>query len=133
MIRLIRRSLIALGLACLLSLTSPASSLAATFNPFDGADCSGAGKDSAVCTSGGGDTDPLSGDQGIILKVTNIVAIVAGAAAVILVIVGGIRFMTAGGDANKAAEARKTVTGALIGMAVIVLGRTIIFYVADKL
>lgn len=137
-----KRLLITLSLVLLPALAVPQT--AGAFDIFKGE----IGRGNSVCEStGGGETDPansavcnskettnpLTGDNGLIIKVTNIVALVAGAAAVILIVIGGIRFMTAGGDSQKITDARKTVTGALIGIAVIVLARTIIVFVVKKL
>lgn len=50
----------------------------------------------------------------------------AGAAAVFLIILSGIKFITSGGEAKQAEEARKTLTYAVIGLVVILLAFFII-------
>lgn len=72
-----------------------------------------------VCSGIGGcseNTGP-SVDKVITTAVT-IISIIAGVAAVIMVIVSGLRFITAGGDAGKVASARGALIYALIGIVV---------------
>lgn len=109
------------------------------FDSFGGVDCSGRAANSAVCT----DKDsgnPLFGPDGVLLKITNIVAFIAGAIAVIMILVGSIRFITSGSDISKGSRvdtdveaARDTIVNALVGLAVIVLAKIIITYVITKL
>ncbi|PIZ61588.1 hypothetical protein COY17_04155 [Candidatus Saccharibacteria bacterium CG_4_10_14_0_2_um_filter_52_9] len=134
---MIRRWLFAL---CLVSLCLFAAPLTASaFNPFGGVTCpaghTGTGTNpnqSAVC-NGETSQDPISGNNGILLNVADIVAFAAGAAAIILIIVAGIRYITSGGNAEKIASAKNTIIGAMVGIVVIVLARSLILYVVNKL
>ena len=54
----------------------------------------------------------------------------ASAVAVIFLIIGGIRFITSGGDQIKAGQAKKTITFAIIGLAIIIFSFVIIKVVA---
>lgn len=104
----------------------------AAFNPFlnvclrDGAD------ESAVCneTQSG---DPISGSDGVLISVANIIALVAGMAAVILIIVSGIKFVTSSGDSNGVSSAKKTIAYALVGLVVIILARTIVVFIVRRI
>jgi hypothetical protein len=87
---------------------------------------------SAVCNSQTG-KDPLTGPQGILADITNIVSYIAGAAAIIMLVYGSIKYITSGGDANNVKNAKDTVFFALIGIAVIVLARSLILFVLSKL
>ncbi len=97
--------------------------------------CSRAGSNgpsgSAACKDNTG-TDPIGGTDGALADITNIVAIIAGIAAIIMIIISGLRFITAGGDSAGVTTARKTLVGALIGLAVIVLARSLIIYVIGQ-
>lgn len=97
--------------------------------------CSASGRNadkSAVCEDKT-KNDPLTGSDGLLIKIANIIAYVAGAAAVIMIIVAGIRFITANGDANTISSARGTIISALIGLVIIALAGTIINYVVSRL
>lgn len=88
---------------------------------------------SAVCKVKAGPTkDPISGKDGILVKATTIIAWMGGAAAIILLILGGIRLMTANGDPGKIASARGTVINAMIGLVIIGLSSAIILFVLEK-
>lgn len=98
-----------------------------------GVDCSGPAQGSTVCAEQGTTSDPITGAHGYLEGITNIVAIVAGIAAVILLIVGGIRYITSAGDAGKIKSARDTIAYALVGIVVIVVARILITYVVNRL
>lgn len=133
---MIRKILVLLVLLSACWLAIPRT--AAAFDPFGGVDCSGSNAQSAVCTDSkkekaGGNQDPVAGHGGLLSKVTSIMALIAGIAAVIVILIGSINYLTADGDASKAASARNTVVYALVGLVVIILVRTIIVFVVQKL
>jgi hypothetical protein len=104
------------------------------FNPF-GDTCSGNGKDSSICKYAGktGTTDPVSGPNGIIQKTANLIAIIAGIAAVVVIIIGGIGFITSGGSSDKTATARKRIIYAVVGLVIVALAWTIVTFIITKL
>lgn len=83
---------------------------------------------SAACNSKSTD-DPISGDNGIVSKIANIVALVGGALAVVFILIGSLRYVTSSGDSGAVKSAKNLVIGALIGIAIIVLARTLIYFV----
>lgn len=133
-----RRFMFILSLLCLCVFAAPAPQASAAYDVLNGADCSKSGAKagdptaSAVCVSKGGG-DPISGQDGALLKITNIVAFAAGAAAIIIIIAGGVRYILSDGDSNKISQAKSTITGALVGLIVVVLARVIINYVVNRL
>lgn len=68
-----------------------------------------------------------------IKAVMEIIAFIAGAAAVILIIVSAIRFITSGGDSNAVSAAKGTLVNALIGIAIVVLAQAIVVFVLDNI
>lgn len=107
----------------------PSPALAAT-DPFSQAGC-GQASDSAVCKTSAG--DPLTGPNGVLIKATNIVAMIAGIAAVIFLILAGMKYITSGGEAAETAKAKTTIIYLLVGIAIIVLARQIISFVLGKI
>lgn len=87
--------------------------------------------DSAACKDrvGSGDENPLTGVNGVLYRASQIVAGAAGVAAVIMIIVAGFRYVNSGGDAQKAAEAKRSIIGAIVGLLVIAAAQTIITFV----
>lgn len=89
-------------------------------------------KQSAACSNNPND-NPLTGPNGLINNIANIVAIVAGAAAVIIIIVQGIAMVTSAGDTQRVQQARNGVLAAVAGLVVIVMAKTLITFVVNKL
>ena len=129
---MIKRFVMSVMLMSLCLFAAPISAVA--YDAFSGVDCSGAQANSAVCTDKT-TKDPISDadGKGLISNITDIIAIVAGAFAIVMIIVSGYRFITSGGDSAKITDARKTLTAALIGVAVIILARTIIAFTIGQL
>lgn len=110
----------------------PAGVAYADFNPLANVKCSDPEViNSAVCDSPGG--DPLTGPEGIIIKATRIIAIIAGFAAVIVIILAGIRYITSSGSPDQVSQAKKTLIYAAVGLIVIVLGQAIISFSLSRI
>lgn len=86
-------------------------------------------KNSEVCKD---QADPIAGPGGLISDITNVVAIFAGIAAVVMIMVGGYKFITSTGDSSKVQDAKKTIMWSVVGLVVIVLARSIIIFVLEK-
>jgi len=87
-------------------------------------------KGSTFCSANGSNT--LTGQNGIIIKVSNIFAFVTGVAALVVILIGGFMYITSSGDANKASTGKNAVIYACVGLVVVVLGRAIIGFVVTK-
>jgi hypothetical protein len=105
-------------------------SLAAAYDPLDTVDCT-RGSGSAVCTNRTG-ADPLTGTDGVIIQATNILAWIGGVAAVIFMVVGGIKYITAAGAPADVQKAKETIIYAFVGLIAIVLARQVITYVLSR-
>lgn len=68
----------------------------------------------------------------LIGSIVNILSWIVGVAAVIMVIVGGFRFITSGGDSNSVASARSTVLYAVIGLIIAAFAQIIVKFVLQK-
>lgn len=128
--RIMRRLLLVVGLATLLVV--PAAGHAAAYDPFAGFKDSGGGctttaQNAVVCSTDG--KDPISGSNGILKKITNLIALLAGVVAVILVVISGFQFITSGGDPGKVASARSALIGALVGVVIVVAAQAILVFV----
>ncbi len=58
---------------------------------------------------------------------------IVGAIAVFMVIIGGLKFITSGGDPAKTASAKDTILYAAIGLVVVALAQFIVRFVLNKL
>ena len=80
------------------------------------------------------DTSKTTGELvgGPVSTVTNLLSFVVGGASVIMIILGGFKFITSGGNADKTKAATKTITYALVGLAVVVLAQFLVRFVFSK-
>lgn len=91
---------------------------------------SGATRTSEACSVTG--ANPVTGSGGTIAKVTRLLAMVAGMAAVIIIIIGGILYVLSNGEPQKVTAAKDTVMYAAIGLAVIIFAQAIIIFIINK-
>jgi hypothetical protein len=67
----------------------------------------------------------------LIAKIIEWALYLSGAVAVVFIIIGGYRYMTAGGNEETATKARKAVVNALIGLVIIILAYVIVNVVTN--
>lgn len=70
-----------------------------------------------------------SGVNNAVSTVIEILSIIVGLAAIIMIIVSGLRFITANGDSGKVASARTALIYSLIGVAVAALAQLMVRFV----
>ena len=68
-----------------------------------------------------------------ILRIVNTALVLVGIIAAIFLIYGGIQYITAGGDENKAEEGKKTILYAIIGLLIIGLAAAIVNFVVSAI
>lgn len=70
-----------------------------------------------------GDTANLVDIQDVVIpKILTVAARILGLAVFVVLFLGGFQWLTAGGDPKKVEQARATLTGAVIGLAILVVG-----------
>jgi TRAP-type C4-dicarboxylate transport system permease small subunit len=84
--------------------------------------------------SAGSSTNPCSSDSGsslgkIISDIINLLSLVLGAVAVIMIIIGGFKYVTSGGDTNSVASAKNTIIYAIIGIVLAAVGQVLVHFV----
>jgi hypothetical protein len=94
--------------------------------------CADEAANSVVCQDKT-DKNPVTGQNGLFIKIANIIAYVAGAAAVIVMIVSSIRYITSGGDSGKIASAKGALINSAVGLLIVVLAKFLITYVLGKI
>lgn len=73
---------------------------------------------------------PSEGDlPSLLALVADVIFLILGLLAVIYLIYGGVTYITAGGDAEKAGKGRVAITNAIIGVIIIILSFAIYRYV----
>jgi len=87
-------------------------------------------KDTACSAIPGGcSAAPANSIQSNVQFALNIFSWIVGIAAVIMLIMGGFRFVTSGGDSGKVSSARNTILYAVIGLVVVMAAQLIVHYV----
>lgn len=71
----------------------------------------------------------LFGQSGTFSKITSIMLFVIGAIAVIMIVIGGLRYVLSGGDSSQITAAKNTILYAIIGIVVAILAYAIIQFV----
>ena len=99
----------------------------ADMNPITKGVCTGAGVGTGAsdCTSSGFNLTTLA------TSAVNIFSWVVGIVAVIMIIVGGFRYITSGGDSNKVGGAKNTLIYAIVGLLIVALAQFIVHYVVQ--
>ena len=83
----------------------------------------------AGCTDGNlGNGESLKTLAG---KIVNLVSIVVGAISIIMIIYGGFRYITSGGDSGRVGSAKNTLIYAVIGLIVVALAQLIVNFVLN--
>lgn len=77
------------------------------------------------------DTDGSTIDS-IVEQVVNFLSWIVGIISVIMIIVGGFRYITSGGDSTKITSAKNTIIYALIGLILVALAQFIVNFVIKK-
>lgn len=78
------------------------------------------------------DTKSVSDFQVLLNTVINIFSLIVGVIAVIMIIVGGLRYITSGGDSGKVSAAKTTIIYALIGLVIVALAQLIVHFVLSQ-
>ncbi len=88
-------------------------------------DASGTGCDSNITTGS-------SNLNNVITDIVNIFSVIVGVVSVIMIIYGGFRYVTSGGDSGNVSSAKNTIIYAVIGLVVVALAQFIVQFVLDK-
>lgn len=83
----------------------------------------------AQCAQGNGQSSNLFGSGGIFTKITNVLLFIIGAISVIMLIIGGIRYVVSGGDSGAVTAAKNTILYAVIGIVVALLAYALVNFV----
>lgn len=123
-----KRVLLTLGLMVSVASASLGVSLAPpaqAINVFQG--CGGNASSSSVCKAGGSDNV-----SSLARNVINLLIYVLGIIAVIMIIVGGIRYTTSNGDASSTKGAKDTILYSIVGLIVAIMAFAIVNFVLSR-
>lgn len=107
-----------------------ASQPAFAANPLDASCADGTLSGSDVCKDR---SDKLFGANSFWTKLINTMIFVVGSVAVLMIIVGGLRYVLSGGDASGIKSAKDTILYSVIGVVIAVMAYAIVNYVVVNL
>jgi len=76
--------------------------------------------------------DPDEAINRIIETVINIFSLVVGVVSVIMIIIGGFRYITSGGESAGTQSAKNTILFAIVGLVVVALSQVIVRFVLGR-
>lgn len=78
------------------------------------------------------ETDASTKLNDVIKLVINIFTLIVGVIAVIMIIVGGLKYITSGGDSGNVTSAKNTILYAIVGLIIVALAQFIVRFVLAK-
>ncbi len=87
----------------------------------------------AECVKPTNSATNLFGENGVFITVTNVLLFVIGAVAVIMLIIGGVRYVVSAGDQAAVTGAKNTIMYAIIGIVVAFLAYAAVNFVSSQL
>ncbi len=100
-------------------------------------DCPGSFNDKGQCISDGeivpdnrcGSEENLNG---VISRIVNLLSVIVGIVAVVMIIIGGFKYITSGGDSGSITSAKHTIIYAIVGLIIVALAQVIVRFVLSK-
>lgn len=120
------------GFAVMFCLLAPALPAHAA-NDVLGEACKSKGAGSSAACQGKSTTNPLTGDNGVLVKVSRIMSFLAGVCSIILILVAGLMYVLSDGDASKVNSARTTLVYAVVGLIIVGVAQGIVLLVLNFL
>lgn len=120
--------ILALGINLSSPIVQPASAVD-EFTVKGGADTA-KGSTGVTCLFTGSCDD---GEEGIFTTIINVMLYIIGAIGVVMLIYGGIRYTTSGGNATYVTAAKNTILYAIVGIVVAMLAYAIVNFVIGRL
>jgi hypothetical protein len=77
--------------------------------------------------------NPESSIESLIKTILNVFSAIVGSIAVIMIIVGGFRYVTSAGDSNNVSGAKNTILFAIVGLIIVVFAQIIVRFVLQRI
>lgn len=103
------------------------------YDPFEEPCSAGSSSDFCKNATQQATEDRIVGPNGILTKITQFVVYLTGGISVVMIVVGGFKYVISAGDSNGVKSAKDTILYASIGLAVAILSQAIVTYVLSKL
>ena len=94
--------------------------------------CSGSNLDLTGGSSGQCASASTTSFNALLSRIINVLSIIVGVIAVVMIIVGGLRYITSGGDSSKVGAAKTTIIYAIVGLVIVALAQLIVHFVLNE-
>ena len=98
------------------------------------AQASAIGTISDGANSARGTQQPLNlfGNSGVFSEISSVLLFIVGAIAVIMIVIGGLRYVISGGDASQVQAAKNTILYSLVGIIIAILAYAAVNFVINS-
>ena len=136
MLQRLRKKIVTIGAGLILAAV-PMAMPAVAFAVSDIQNCLAQGSTLEVsngntCAGGGTEGGTRKVNQ-LITDAVNIFSAIVGIISVIMIIFGGFKYITSGGDSNNVTSAKNTIIYAVIGLVVVAMAQFIVQFVLNKI
>jgi len=135
MLKIVKNLIISLGLFSLFAVPVlvPATVFAGSHSPsIQERLCQGTSLDIETNTGCNETADDKTDFQQLITTIINILSLIVGIIAVIFIIIGGLKYITSGGDSNNVTSAKNTILYAIVGLIIVALAQVIVRFVLNS-
>lgn len=94
-------------------------------------DCTGKAADTTICKAA--KTDKLFGSGGLWNRILNTFTFIIGAIAVLMIVIGGLRYTLSNGDAAALTSAKNTILYAAVGLVLAAMANAIVNFVLTNI
>jgi hypothetical protein len=101
-------------------------------NCIQGGVCRGAQQLEVTAGQEACSAENTNGVSDLVKRIINILSVIVGVVAVIMIIIGGFRYITSGGSSEKVTAAKNTLLYAIIGLVIVALAQVIVRFVLTK-
>ena len=115
-----------MGVAAALSVPASHNPLLAVNTSSKDDVCSGIGLAGGNCGDNGQHVST------VVQNIIRVLSIITGIVAVIMLIIGGFKYITSGGDSSKVASAKSTIVYAIVGLIIVALAQVIVQFVIGQ-
>lgn len=133
MIQRIKRAITALAVSTMLIVPVAVPAMASAQDSIKENLCAGVNLQTTANQSCGASDTETTGRIGSILKtIIDIFSLIVGFISVIMIIVGGLKYITSNGDSGNISSAKNTIIYALVGLAIVALSQVLVKFVLTK-
>jgi hypothetical protein len=90
-------------------------------------DSGGAAGSASVCADQSGSNN-IYGENGILIKVVDLICVIVGIVAVFMLMIAGFMYVTSGGDSARTNTAKNTLLYAIVGIVIVAIAQIILSF-----